>query len=199
MQLLARDLSHGVRGRGHQRSAGQFAMVLPGERWAWVDGGLLTPGPPGPPAFRLAGELGDRGQAEGYVPQRPRPLATAPAGGAQALKQQGTSPHPRLRDPMAVPVVCLGCCPRRPQRLEYVDTGIKVCFNQLPSRRSNFKTWSSLDQLYTPKRWPEVRVKWQGHGMSLLQVPLWLGQCSKRGDCCELGIHLTTICYKYSY
>ena len=129
----------------------------------------------------------------------PDPSPRPPAGGAQALKQQGTSPHPRLRDPMAVPVVCLGCCPRRPQRLEYVDTGIKVCFNQLPSRRSNFKTWSSLDQLYTPKRWPEVRVKWQGHGMSLLQVPLWLGQCSKRGDCCELGIHLTTICYKYSY
>ena len=102
----------------------------------------------------------------------PDPSPRPPAGGAQALKQQGTSPHPRLRDPMAVPVVCLGCCPRRPQRLEYVDTGIKVCFNQLPSRRSNFKTWSSLDQLYTPKRWPEVRDKCQGHCISFFQVHL---------------------------
>ena len=98
VQLLARDLSHGVRGRGHQRSAGQFAMVLPGEQWAWVDGGLLTPGPPGPPAFRLAGELGHQGQAEGYVPQRPRPLATAACWRGPGLEAAGNlspSPPPR--------------------------------------------------------------------------------------------------------
>ena len=199
VQILARDLSTGSEVTATNSQLGQFEMVLPGEMWARVDGGLLTLGPPGPPAFRLAGELGDREQDEGYVPQRPRPLATAACWRGPGLDAAANLYPPHIRDLTAAPVGSLACCPRRPRQLERVDTGAKVCFNQLPSRRANFKTWSSLGQLSTPKRWPEVRVRWQGHGVSLLQVPLGLGQCSKRGDCCELGIHLTTICYKYSY
>ena len=155
-------------------------MVLPGEMRAWVDGGLLTPGPPGPPAFRLAGELGDRGQAEGFVPQRPRALATAAywrGAGLEAAASLSPSPPP---SPKGSACSLPGFCPRRPQQREYVDAGIKVCFNQLPSRRSNFKTWSSLDQLYTPKRWPEVRVKWQGHACHYFRFP-WGWGCALGG------------------
>lgn len=151
VQLLARDLSTGSEVAATNGQLGQFAVVLPGDMWARVDGGLLTPGPPGPLAFRLAGELEDRGQAEGYVPRRRRPLATAAGWRGPGLAAAANLSPPRLRDLTAAPLGSLACCPRRPQQLERVDMGAKVCFNQLPSRHANFKTWSSLGHLSTPR------------------------------------------------
>ena len=59
----------------------------------------------------------------------------------------------------------------------------------------SFKSWSSLNQL-SPRKWPEVRVKLQGHCTSEYLCG-W--GCSQRGHC-ELGINLSGICYSmYSY
>ena len=64
----------------------------------------------------------------------------------------------------------MGHSPCRPQKL---DTAMEVTFIQLQAFHSNsFKNRYSLDWLFTPRRWPEVRVKLKGHFTSLLQVQL---------------------------
>ena len=114
------------------------------------------------PSLRVSwGGPGDRLRA--VSPRAPGPSPQPPTGRAQALRQQRTpppSPPSRLHG---------GGRLRGSQSLEASATGVYGhshegnSFNQLQFLRSSFKPWSSLDQLSTARRWPEVRVKSQGH------------------------------------
>ena len=113
----------------------------------------LRPSPRGPlglPAWWMSWAAW--GQAEGWVLKSSRVLT-------MAGHRPGSSsePFPQTRSP------------RRPQQLECTDTALRV--TALTGFSPSFKSWSSLDQL-SPRKWPEVRVKLQGHCMSLLQVHL---------------------------
>ena len=77
-----------------------------------------------------------------------------------------------------------------------MDTAIKVPASTSLSLQSSFQTWPSTDQSPTPRRWPEVTVKLQGHCTALLKVHLYV---LKGGQLwwAEWGVNLLGICYMY--
>ena len=86
--------------------------------------------------------------------------------------------------------------PRCPGQLEDMTLAIKVRVHQLLSLHSRFHTWSSVDQLSTPRRWQEVGLVCKDlthHNFRLASV---VGTSLKEGNCCKLGINPTGICYK---
>ena len=160
--------------RGSALPVVRLAVVPPAE--GVVRGGLqLLPGPSGPGAVGLPDDLG-AGSGWGLCPAELNTelavsLPHLPTGQAQDLMQQWASPHhPHFCDLMAR-AVSMGCHPWRSQQLDYMDTAVNS-FKQRQSLCSSFKNWSSLGQQATPRRWPEVRVKLQGHCTPFLQVPL---------------------------
>ena len=123
------------------------------------------------PASGLVGALGARDRLRAGSYRTPELSPWLPAGGAQGLK-------PSEPLPSSPPRPNGGSSLHRSQSRESSATGIyEHChsgnsFHQLQSLCSSFKTWYSLNGFSTPRRWPEVRVKLQGHCMSLLQVHL---------------------------
>ena len=121
---------------------------------SWV--APFAPGPPGPPAWGPAGELGGLGQAKDCALQSSR----APAKPAQWLG----SGLDRIAG-----AVSMSHSPWRPQHLSMWITVMKVTASVCPLK---FQTLVQLDQLSTPRRWPEAGVKLQEHCTPLLQVHL---------------------------
>ena len=160
----------------HQQSAAQWSS--PQRVW-WKEGiPAFSLGPSRPSGLGVggwAGGPGDRLRAVSCRAPEPLPRLTTgrPLAGPSPWSSSERLSHPHLRDLMAA-AASMGCSPWRPQQLEYTDTAIKV------TASTSFSLSVQVAKLGTRRRWPEVRVKLQGHCTSLFQAHLCGRGCCQR-------------------
>ena len=152
--------------------------------------------PPGPPAAGPAGELGCPGDELRAVFRRATsPHHSHPLAGSRPQSSSKPLPHPHLCSLMAV-VVSMGPRPRRPQQLQYMDTAIKVTALtsfSLSIRVSNIGPASISCLSLGGVQRSGLSCKDTAH--RYFRSTSVMGLFSKKGNCCELVINLTGMCY----